>query len=135
MNLKKYLNRIGFKRQIFPNIIQPDHFKNYKIEQLDPSNYLLLASLKDSVDFQKKYIFDLQNRAIKEFSDQNHFKQSSSDSYFVKNRLCTLPTKDGRKTIFNDLFKQRTGQETEQRIIKGNANLIEILKKEFKITI
>lgn len=89
--------------------VQMDQFKDYRIQKLGKNTYVLTESLKGSSNFLPRYKFDLYRRDINEFCDQNHFKQSSADSYFVKNLICTLPTENGRKTLLNDVFKTRIG--------------------------
>lgn len=115
--------------------IQPDQFKKYKIVQKENDQYLLTESLKDKNDFKKKYIFDLTKRSIVEFADQCYYKQYAPESYFVKNRVCTLPTEFGRKTIMNDLFKVKYKGEVQETIIKDDAQYIELLHSEFGITL
>lgn len=121
--------------KIYPRIIQNDRFKKYKIENIDNVNFLLLESLKDMTDFQSRYMFDLKSREIGDFEEQNHIKQFSSESYFVKNRICTLATKDGRKTVLNDVFKVKTGDQVHKRIIKGENDFVYLLASEFNIKI
>ena len=70
---------------------------------------------------------------IDEFFDQCEYKQLSPDSYFVKNTICTMPTKYGRKTILNDMFKIRNKDEVRETKISGHTDLLKILKDEFNI--
>jgi len=116
--------------------IQEDQFKDYKIERIDESeDFILKVTLKGSSSFIKRYTFDLTPRNIEDFAEQNTFKQSSSDSYFVQNTICTLPTSSGRKTILNDVFKVRDGKSAEEKMIIGDKELKLLLKEEFGVIV
>lgn len=119
--------------QINPKVQQEDKFKIYKIEQHNSNEYLLWESLKGHVEFRLKYKFKNIPRKLNEFESQNNWKQSSKESYFVKNRICTLPTENGRRTIWNNTYKVKTADKLEQIEIQQETKLIEILKNDFKI--
>ena len=114
--------------------IQEDYFKKYRLEPLNDTEFLLSESLKNKQDFVKRYIFHLEPRTIDEFYDQCAYKQSSPDSYFVRNTICTMPTKYGRKTILNDMFKIRNKDEVRETKISSHTDLLKILKDEFNIS-
>lgn len=59
----------------------------------------------------------------------------SKESFFVKNRICTMPTENGRKTIFNDSYRIKTENEIAQIEIHSESQFVEILKNEFSIEI
>ncbi|MEX0272789.1 MAG: arylamine N-acetyltransferase [Flavobacteriaceae bacterium] len=120
--------------KIYATGVQKDSLKKYRIEQLNDGTFLLLESLADKQEYLKRYIFELQARTIDEFSNQCEYKQSSPDSYFVQNTICTIPMEHGRKTIFNDLFKIRDNGKVREAKIGGADNLLRILKDEFNIT-
>ena len=120
--------------KLYATNVQEDYFKKYRLEPLNDREFLLLESLKNRQDFTKRYILDLEPRTIDAFFDQCEYKQSSPDSYFVKNTVCTMPTKYGRKTILNDTFKIRNKDEVRETKISGNTNLLKILKDEFNIS-
>jgi len=115
--------------------VQEGEFKLHKIEQLSDKKYLLWESQKGIVEFKKKYTFDLSPKAIDQFSDQSIYKQTSPDSHFVKNIICTKPTQLGRKTIFNKVYKVESACHVEEISITDNDTLLSILKEEFNIII
>ena len=118
---------------IRPNIQQEDYFKFYKVERISDSELILNESLKTKIDYQVSYKFSTTPRKIADFEEQNKFKQSSPDSHFVKNRICTMATNSGRKTIRNSTFKVRTGAESVQKEISGDEELDTLLKTVFGI--
>jgi len=121
--------------RLVPDIIQEDQFSDYRIEQIDTDNFILFAKRKNKTLFEKKYCFSLFPRSIEEFAEQNEFKQTSPDSHFVKNTICTLATPTGRKTILNDNFKVRNGDYLQEQKIEDRNALIELLNETFNIQI
>lgn len=121
--------------KLIPDIEQEDKFKTYKIHKKNNDEFLLLESLKESCDYKIKYLFNTRSCSIKEFELQNEVKQNSFDSYFVKNRICTLPTEEGRKTILNDIYKVRTNNTAIEKEISTEKELCRILEIEFDISL
>jgi len=111
--------------------IQKDVYKNYKIKHLQNDSYLLTESQEHTDSFINKYRFNLRDCNIQEFHNQNHFKQFNQESHFIKNLICTLPIKNGRKTILNNTFKIKIDGITETISIQNKEHLFEILFYEF----
>lgn len=110
---------------------QEDEFKIYQIQPLEEHRFLLLESLKDEALFQKRYEFDERPKKIEDFQDQCYAKQYSPDSYFVKNRVCTMPFPAGRKTLFNDKFSKRVGERKVEEVVADEGTFRAVLEKEF----
>lgn len=109
--------------------------KNYfKIEKCENGHFLLLMS-NDGTDFEKKYIFQTDEKKIEQFIDQCQVKQLSNDSYFVENKVVTMHTLQGRKTIFNEKYSVKNKGIKTEFTIENEKDEMRILKKEFNITI
>ena len=121
--------------QLESRLKQKDTFKWYLIKGVRPSEYILTESLHESHGYIRKYKFDTTPKEINQFEEQNQFKQFSPESYFVKNRICTIATKKGRKTIFNDIYKDKTREHYSQLKIESNEDLHKILVDQFNISI
>ncbi len=102
---------------------------------MSPEAFLLTESLHNKNDFKPKYLFNIKPKSIDEFNEQCIYKQTSPQSHFVKNVICTLPTETGRKTIFNTVFKVRHNDEIVETQITNNEELGAILEVEFGIVI
>ncbi len=116
------------------NYVYKERDSIYKINQLSESNYILSES-KKGYKFKKIYAFDTNPRKIEEFYEQIDFKQYSEESYFVKNKICTIPTNQGRITLFNNKFIKTIGEEKQERTIQNDEEFYQILKEEFDIHI
>ena len=111
-----------------------DRSSVYKMSRVNELNYILSESRRN-YKFEKIYMFDTTSRKIEEFNEQIRFKQYSKESYFVKNRICTVPTKKGRITLFNNKFIKTTFNKKEERTIQNDREFYQILRREFDITI
>ena len=123
--------------QIKTELEQHDSNKTYLIKKDKSNDFILYESLNRELEseFIIKYKFESKPRKVIEFSEQNSWKQTSAESYFVKNRICTLPTEEGRKTILNNVYKVKTNGKSEQIEIEGKAQFMDLLEKEFNIVI
>lgn len=120
--------------KIQPGIQQEDSFKFYKIEETNDHQFVLTESLKTTIEYKPSYSFSTKACQISDFEEQNMFKYSSAASHFKKNLLCTIATKDGRKTIRNNIYKNRIGDTVERKEINGKEELNQLLASEFGIT-
>lgn len=109
-----------------------DWFKTYQLNKTGETTYLLSES-RNGATFKKRYEFDERPRRIEAFYDQCEFKQYSENSYFVKNRICTIPTKRGRITLLNNKLIKREGELREEYEIKTESRFYQLLKEEFGI--
>lgn len=116
-----------------PHLPQKDYLKTYCFNVNEYGEFILSESLDDETGFKVKYKFENKPRAVEDFEEQNTWKQSSKESHFVKNKICTIPTKNGRKTIFNNKFKLKIDDKVLEIDIESEKQLREILEKEFFI--
>jgi len=114
------------------NMEQVDGVNTFKINPLNEQSYLLSKS-GNGVEFEKKYIFDINEKRLEQFLPQCELKQQSPDSYFVKNKVCTVAQKNGRKTIFNSKYTEKKYGERIELSIETKEQENNILKNKFNI--
>jgi N-hydroxyarylamine O-acetyltransferase len=114
------------------NTLQCDVAGYYRITAISEADYLLYFSL-DGTSFKALYEFSIIPRTIEEFHPQCLMKQQHPESHFVKNKICTLATIDGRKSIHNELFTIRNGETKEELLIEDQQMEADILEKHFDI--
>jgi N-hydroxyarylamine O-acetyltransferase len=136
---KEYLADVGFGDLFIRPLeikegVQADGRSLFKIEKYDTENYLLLMS-EDGIDFQKKYIFNLNEVNIERFLPLCFDKQTNPYSYFVQNVICTKPTTTGRITIFNNKLIETFNDEKLETLIDDDSQLRAQLHKNFNITL
>jgi len=118
--------------RIDKGIQQPDELNIFKVDFLNEESYLLSKS-ENGTDFKKKYVFNTKERKLEQFLPQCELKQQSSDSYFVQNKVCTIAQKNGRKTIFNSKYIEKTNGKKTELAIETKEQERKILEQEFNI--
>ena len=119
--------------KINQEIEQIDAGNTFKIDLLNQPSYLLSKS-ENGAEFEKKYVFDVIEKRLKQFLPQCELKQQSPDSYFVQNKVCTIAQKNGRKTIFNSKYIEKEHGNKTELLIENKEQENYILEKEFGIT-
>lgn len=114
------------------DIEQIDSSNIFKISYQDEQLYLLSKS-ENGTEFEKKYVFETYEKGLEQFIPQCELKQKSLDSYFVKNKVCTVAQKNGRKTIFNSKYIEKQNGNKRELLIENKEQEKEILAKEFGI--
>lgn len=111
--------------------VQEDERGQFRIEKHDET-YLRVS--KYHVDqWVPEYIFTETPRAYNEYADMCHYHQTSPDSHFTKQRMCTLPTQEGRVTISKNKIKITRGEEVTEDIFTDEAAYHQALKQYFNI--
>lgn len=99
-------------------LVQSDGRSQYIIEEsiIDGKDYLLVSKWNNKKQqFQPEYYFTTQPRDLADFSAMNEYQQSSPQSHFVQNLICSLPSSEGRASIINNklvLTSRRGKSET-----------------------
>lgn len=136
---KDYIADVGFGDLFLHPLelragVQNDGRNYFRIEE-EPNDEFSLSMSYDGSNFQKKYIFSLNEVPIDSFKAPCLDKQTNPESYFVKNTICTRATESGRITLFNDrLIKRNLGEKNELSIL-SDIDLRVQLKKHFDIEI
>lgn len=106
---EEYLVDVGFGEfAFFPlklktNLAQKDPRDIFIIEYLHEHNYLV-SKFREEGNIPL-YKFSTKSRELSEFSEMNKFHQENPDSSFTHGRLISLPTKYGRQTLTDNLYK------------------------------
>jgi N-hydroxyarylamine O-acetyltransferase len=134
---KKYLADVGFgdlflKPLEIKDGIQSDGRNQFKTEKINEVDHVLLMAYGE-FDFQKKYLFNLNEVKINDFEGLCYHKQTNPLSYFVQNTICTKPTKSGRLTLFNNKLTKK-GSDKFELIIYDDEQLRIALWTFFNIT-
>ena len=116
----------------------------YITEQQDPAGTFRLMRYGERVGMEMalsnggwkpQYSFSLQPRSLKDFTERCHFHQTSPESYFMQNRICTRATPEGRTTLSGmKLIVTRNGQR-EERVLDSEEEWIRILQDQFGISV
>lgn len=89
---------------IEPYRIQEDRSGCYLIAGYD-ADYMAVKHVNEMGEWETGYIFTLVPRQLTDFTGMCYFHQTSSDSFFTRNKLCTLVTPNGRITLTGSFLK------------------------------
>ena len=84
-------------------------------------------------NFMPMYAFTLEECTFDDLLMSNHFTSTFPGAFFTMVKVCTMPTPDGRLTLFNDMFKiLKNGQVTERKLTT-EEEFKEVLREYFKL--
>jgi N-hydroxyarylamine O-acetyltransferase len=111
--------------------------RRYGLRQ-DGENWILQQRLDTSgaasdPSWEPLYCFDLQAKKLDQFASRCLYHQRDASSPFVRQRLCTLATETGRKTLSAMRYTQRRGLDINERLIDNEAEYRQVLKCEFDL--
>jgi len=113
---------------------QPDPTGSFRIERHD-SSHLRLESDKDGSGYSPKYLFTLDERQLEDFAEMCEYHQTSPESSFTQEQVCTLATELGRITLRDDMFIETINGHKNFRRVKGGTEYNQLLKDRFGIEI
>jgi N-hydroxyarylamine O-acetyltransferase len=136
---KMYLCDVGYGDLIIQPLeilegIQSDGRNLFKIEMIEQNEYLLSMSTANQ-NFTQKYVFYLAPVHKDDFAAICLDKQINPSSYFVKNLVCTKPTKVGRVTIFNDKVIEKSDKGRIEKMIYNETEMKRELLLNFGINL
>lgn len=112
---------------------QIDKRGKFKITQHD-EQYLCVNKEKDGV-WGPEYIFTLRERNLDEYKGMCRYQQTSPDSHFTQNRICSIATENGRISISNDKVKIMDKGSSRTVPITSEQEFKDMLLKYFRIQI
>lgn len=111
---------------------QGDGFSRYRLES-DEAGQRVLMKNGAVGEWRAQYRFGRTPRVLGDYAEMCVWQQTSPESFFRKNRLCSLATVDGRLTLSgNRLITTQNGVKTE-RDISDEAEAREVLRKDFRV--
>jgi len=115
---------------------------NAEIEQLDPAGKFRLVRIEDRFQMERcepdggwkrQYSFGLQPRELRDYSGMCRYHQTSPDSSFTRNRICSLALPDGRITLSGMNFIVTRNGHREERMLKSEQEREALLRDQFGI--
>ena len=80
-----------------------------------------------------QYRFSLEPHLLSEYEDMCSYQQTSPESHFTQNRICSLATPTGRITVTNDKLIITTDGIREERTIPDETEFKTLLAQHFGI--
>jgi N-hydroxyarylamine O-acetyltransferase len=96
-----------------PNLEQPQIGRVYRLTESED----VLRMEVNTDEWKPQYSFTLQPRQLSDFAEMCHYQQTSPESHFTRNRVCSRATPDGRITLSNGkLIETHNGSRTERTL-------------------
>ncbi len=80
------------------------------------------------------YSFGLDACLPVDYTFASYYHSHSPDSLFMQQRICTMPTPDGRKALVDNLLKVRGGSDTQEREV-SDEEYQQLLQQLFGVSI
>ena len=136
---KEYLTDVGFGDfAYYPLLINLDA---ETIDQAGKFRFDIIneqyfrVSKKEKGNYIPQYIFQSKKRELMEFDEMCKFHQSSPKSHFTKNRIISIATEDGRKTLTNSKMKIANNKKEDEFLILDENEFNKQLWEHFNIRI
>lgn len=110
---------------------QVQGLRGYRIDLLD-RDYLLWQHNYDG-SWERHYRFSLQPRRLTEFELMCRYHQTSAESPFMHNRICTLVTEVGRISLDGSRWISTVNGERRERPVRDEAEYLRILRERFGV--
>lgn len=115
-----------------------------EIEQPDPSGVFRLVQLEERLQLERvhssgvwrrQYSFGLQPRRLSDFAGMCHYHQTSQESHFTQNVICTRATEEGRITLSGMKLIVARPDGREVTVLASEEERRRVLEKYFDIVL
>jgi N-hydroxyarylamine O-acetyltransferase len=133
----QYIADVGFGAftaeplQLIPDLEQQDTEGTFIVRRYDGEAFEVAK--KEDVRWRSEYAFRPLGHDLSEFEERCLWHQTSPDSHFMKNKMCSLMTLTGRKTLTDTKFIITTEAGKFESEISDEGEFNRILLKEFGI--
>ena len=117
--------------RLIPEIEQEQYGQRFRIAAV--RGVMIMQRQVGERPWKSQFRFTLSPRQLCDFEARCQFQQTSPDSHFTRQRICTLPTGDGRMTL-SDLKLIRTTQDgREERMLQNEDEWRAALEEHFGV--
>lgn len=113
---------------------QPEGTRTFRIDE-DGDHLLLLRRDGPGEPWQPQYRFTLQPYEYPDYAGMCHFHQTSPESHFTKQTVCSLATPDGRVTLSGTKLIATRGGERQERVLGSEEERASVLHELFGVVI
>ena len=113
---------------------QPEGVRTFRIDA-DGGHLLLLRRDGPGEPWQPQYRFTLQSYEYPDYADMCHFHQTSPDSHFTRQTVCSLATPEGRVTLSGMKLITTQGGERQERILESEEQRAAALREIFGVVV
>jgi N-hydroxyarylamine O-acetyltransferase len=107
--------------------------RSFRID--DDDKYLILVRRNEGEDWEPQYRFTEQSFGFPDYEEMCHFQQTSPESHFTQNLICSRVTDDGRITLSDMRLITTSGPQRtrDEQIVTTRDEYDRILRDQFGI--
>jgi N-hydroxyarylamine O-acetyltransferase len=113
---------------------QPEGVRAFRIDE-GGGHYLLLRRDGPGEPWQPQYSFSLQPYEYADYAAMCQFHQTSPDSHFTRQTLCSLATLEGRITLSGMRLITTRGGERNERVLDSEEERTALLRELFGVVV
>ena len=119
--------------RIKPGIEQTDRVGTFQI--VEDGERLFLEKKQPDGTWKGQYSFNLRPRWLEEFAGMCEYHQTSPESPFTRNNICSRAMPEGRITVAGMKLIATTNGEREERLLKSQDEWRDILRERFDVVL
>lgn len=104
--------------------------------RISPTEGCMVVEREESPGlWRPQYQFTQESRQLSDFVPRCHYHQTSPESHFTQQRICTLATPDGRITLSDLRFIRTRNGIREERMLTSEQEWQALLQSDFGVTL
>ena len=115
-----------------PGMEQAQRERIYRLTRIDDGFVLEVMA---EGRWKKEYAFTLQPRELSDFAGMCHYHQTSPDSHFTRQRICSLATPEGRITLSDEKLIETRGGTRQEELLSGEQEWRDKLRERFGVVL
>ena len=132
----RYLVDVGFGEMFreplsLNNGRSKDVSGEYRLIRSKETQNIHIAQKHEQNEWKPQYRFTETPRKLSEFHDMCVYHQTSPESHFTQKTICTIATKDGRKTLTESDLIITTGMEKKKIQVSSEKDFNRLLHEHF----
>ena len=102
---------------------------------IEQDDHLILMRLNEGEDWQPQYRFTLQPYTFPDYEEMCRFHQTSPESHFTQNVICSRVTEDGRITLSDMRLVTTSGPQRirQEQMLTSREEYDRVLREQFGI--
>ena len=114
---------------------QIQHGRGYRLDGSDDYVVLMNRTDESTNEWKSQYRFKLKTYSYSDYAERCRFHQTSPDSHFTQNRICSMLTSNGRISVSDTRFIVSENGTRRDYPLANQAEYEELLRKHFGIVL